>query len=317
MKILFISGGNFDYGILPYGISPFIKGQGESLREQNLDIDYFLIKGQGVTGYIKNIPKLRKVIRDNKYDAVHSHFSKSGYVAFLALFGLKTPIIQSLLGSDVQEVNFLGKIIVKFFIKFIWEKTIVKSKRMKNTLGIKKIEVIPNGLNLKNFLLLDKDKTRKELNLDENKKILIWVSNPDRQEKNFLLAKNAVEILKDKNVILKVVNGVKHYDIYKYMNAADVLLLTSFSEGSPNVVKEAMACNLPIVSTDVGDVEDVIKGVQGCYLGSYEPKEFAEQIKKAITFGKRTTGRNKIDYLDEKKIAAKIIKLYNDVKKER
>lgn len=97
------------------------------------------------------------------------------------------------------------------------------------------------------------------------------------------------------------------------MNAPDILLLTSLWEGSPNVIKEAMACNCPILSADVGDGAKVIRKTDGCYICSYDPEDVAEKIKEALEFGKRTNGREKIKHLDEKIIAQKIIGVYNEV----
>ena len=98
-----------------------------------------------------------------------------------------------------------------------------------------------------------------------------------------------------------------------YLNAADALVLTSLWEGSPNVIKEAMACNLPIVSTDVGDVKEVIGDTEGCYITSYEPSDVAGKIKLALDFGKRTNGREKIKHLEINTIAKRIIDVYNEV----
>ena len=98
-----------------------------------------------------------------------------------------------------------------------------------------------------------------------------------------------------------------------YFNASDLVLLTSFWEGSPNVIKEAMACNVPIVSTDVGDVKEVIGKTEGCYITSFDPEDVAEKIKLALKFGKRTTGIEDIKHLESSLIAKKIIKIYKSV----
>jgi len=94
-------------------------------------------------------------------------------------------------------------------------------------------------------------------------------------------------------------------------------LLTSRSEGSPQFIKEAMACNLPIVSTDVGDVRFNVAGVDGCYVCDQDVKELAEKLSLAILFGKRTQGRQRIVALglDSDTIANKLIGVYNSLKK--
>ena len=79
MKVLFVSSGNSDIGI-----SPLIKAQGDSLESLGIKVDYFLINGKGLVGYLKNIPRLKSILKKYNYDIVHAHFSLSGMVASLA-----------------------------------------------------------------------------------------------------------------------------------------------------------------------------------------------------------------------------------------
>lgn len=99
------------------------------------------------------------------------------------------------------------------------------------------------------------------------------------------------------------------------MCAADCLLLTSKTEGSPQVVKEAMMCGCPIVSVDVGDVSERVSGVEGCYVvESRTPQDLADKLHEAFLFTGKTTGRQKIeaDGLLNSQIAARLIDLYED-----
>jgi len=97
------------------------------------------------------------------------------------------------------------------------------------------------------------------------------------------------------------------------MNAVDLVLMTSFTEGSPQFIKEAMACNCPIVSTDVGDVKDVIKNTKGCYITSYIPEDVATKIELALNYGKKTDGREHIKHFDNELIALKILNVYKKI----
>lgn len=305
LKVLFVCSGNS-----PNGISPIVKNQGESIRRNGIELDYFPIKGKGFKGYLKNIPKLKKFLRANKYDIIHAHYSLSGIVATLA--GAKFLVV-SLMGSDVQA-KFLWRLIIKLLNKIFWKVTIVKSGRMERQIRISNAFIIPNGIDFEKFKLIPKNIAREKIGFNK-KKHIIFVANPDRYEKNFQLAEMAYDLLDIDNVELNSVYDVNHDLIPYYYYAADTLVLTSLWEGSPNVIKEAMACNCPIVSTDIGDVREVIGNTEGCYIISYDPEDVAEKIEKALGFGKRTNGRERIKKLglDSDTVAKRIIKIYEDV----
>ena len=307
MTVLFVFSGNST----TFAISPFIQAQAESLRKLGHTIDYYPVKGKGLWGYLSNITKLSKFIKQGDYDIVHSHYSFCGIVSALAT---GKPVVCSLMGSDVKKSG-LWRFVIKYFIMYKWKKTIVKSKDMKLALGIDKVEVIPNGVDLDIFRPMNKNDCRKELGWDIGKKIILFASDPQRPEKNFSLAKKATETLNIQDVKLKVVYPVPHKDIPLYLNAADLLLSTSLWEGSPNIIKEAMACNCPIVSTNVGDVKWLLEGVEGCFITTNDPKDVADKIKKALNFKGKTKGRDKLISLglDSEHIAKKIIKVYEEV----
>lgn len=304
MKVLFVSSGN-----LLSGISPIVKNQGESLKKNNIEIDYFTINGKGIWGYLKNVFFLKKYLKQKKFNLVHAHYSYSGIVAALSK---SYPLVVSLMGSDVHN-GFWGRCLIKIFNKFYWQELIVKTDEMKNKLKIKNAKVIPNGVNLKRFVKIENIDAKKQIGFNVKKKHIIFVANPRRREKNYKLAVKAYELLGHSNVELNVVDKIKFEDILYYYYASDVLLLTSLWEGSPNVVKEAMACNLPIVSTDVGDVKEIIGETEGCYVTTYDPEDVTAKLKSALEFGKRTNGKENINHLDSKIIAKKLIGLYEKI----
>jgi len=306
MKVLFVSSGNCSGGA-----NPLAKIQGESLKQNGIQVEYFGIIGKGINGYLKNIPRLKKFLRNNHYDIFHAHFYLSGLVTWIA--GAK-PLVVSLMGSEVNlDLSF--RIVFIIFRKFFRGRIIAKSESLKKYSKMKKVEIIPNGVDLGKFKVIDRELARERLGFVPGKKYIIWVSDPERFEKNFKLAEASYGLLEDgdRNLELKVVKSVDHDLIPYYMNAADVLLLTSLWEGSPNVIKEAMACNCPIVATDVGDVKEVFGNTEGCYITSFNPKDASENLRRALAFGKRTDGREHIRHLDSDVIARRIIDLYEEV----
>ncbi len=311
MKVLFISSGN-------KGISPIIRAQGESLRKAGIQIEYLPIVGKGIWGYLSNVPAVRKRFSKGGFDLVHAHYSLCGFVAALANLSTpkkkKKPIVMSLMGSDVKDGDFWLSII-RHFVKHVWDVTIVKSDDMKNSLGIDSVYVIPNGVDIELCRPLDQENCRREIGWDLGKKYVLFGADPAREVKNFPLTQSAFSQLALENVELKTLGQVPHDEIPLYLNACDVLLLTSKWEGSPNIIKEAMACNIPIVCTDVGDVRWLLEGVDGCYLTSHDVDDIAGKIMLALDFGERTNARERLVklQLDAESVVEKIVNLYKSV----
>ena len=309
MRVLFVASGNKTVGT----VSPFVRSQFDSLVQQGVEMEMFPIVGHGFFGYLKHLASLRRVLKSNKPDIVHAHYSTCGYLSAMASMGLKSKVVVSILGSFPEENRKKKR--VRFFVDHIWDATIVKSERTKRQLD-REVHVIPNGVNLEQFAIIEKNKAKGMVGFDYDKKYVIFVSNPTRKEKNYSLAEKAVGLLKDDKVVLFPVFDKTHDEVVKFMCAADVLLMTSLKEGSPNVIKEAMACNCPIVVTDVGDVHERLDGVEGCYVAkTFEPSEVAGLLKKALQFGCRTEGRKALvdQGLAVEMVAKRIIQVYNDV----
>ena len=301
MKVLFVCSGNS-----MFGVSPFVKEQGDSLRNQGIDVDYFLIKGNGIIGYLKNYPYLKRKIRLNKYNLIHAHYGLSG---MLCVLQRKVPVIITFHGSDIN--NSYHRKFSKIAI-LLSAYNIFVHKSIRDKINAKnKNSIIPCGVNLNTFHLSNMMEARKEIHLDLKKKYVLFAGSFDNRIKNSKLAIESVKNISDTELI--ELKGYNRNQVSLLMNACDVILITSFSEGSPQVIKEAMACNLPIVSTDVGDVKEVIGNTEGCYITSFDPKDVAEKIGMALDFGKRTNGRENIKHLEINIIAKRIIKLYNKV----
>jgi len=313
MRVLFVASGNSQFGI-----SPFIKSQGESLRMNGVDLDYFLIQGKGIQGYLSHVAKLRDRIKHKSYDIVHAHYGLCGWVALLTF--IKVPLVVSFMGDDLfGDADELGRQnvsdfffinankVLQYFIDFI----IVKSANLAVHVKFKdKMEILPNGVDFELFKPMAKDEALRKLSINAkpNRKFVLFLGEITTIRKNFSLLQKAASDLPDIELITPY--PIDSTKVPFFLNMADVLVLTSFKEGSPNVIKEAMACNCPIVSTDVGDVREVIGDTEGCYIASFDPADVVDKIKKALAFGKRTNGREKISHLEINTIAHRIINIY-------
>ena len=310
MKVLFVSSGNSKIGI-----SPIIINQGASLQKTGVDLEYFAVKGKGVRGYLKNISPLRRKIREFQPNVIHAHYSLTAFMASIA--GAKSLIV-SLMGSDVKSSKSYKFLIRIFSFIFNWKVIIVKSMDMYCSLGIKKAKVVPNGVDLKRFQQMDKASCQQQLQWDHTTYHILFPAEPSRPEKDYFLAQQAVQCMKSsvQQVHLHEFRNIPNDQTPLWYNAADVVLMTSKWEGSPNAIKESMACGTPIVTTNVGDVQERLSGVEGCYVASSrEPSELAVLLEKALSFHGKTNGRAKLieDGLTNDQVAQRLIEIYENV----
>lgn len=307
MKVLIVCSGNvenFNFEIH----HAFVYEQIESIKHGfNIEYDTFFIKGKWFTGYLKNLSRLNKKIKSFAPDIVHAHFGLSGLAANLQR---KIPVVITFHGSDANifKVQLLSKIAARLskFNIFVSEK-IQKKIRVNSQSSI-----VPCGINLGIFKPMDRKIAREKLNMDPEKKYILFPSDFGNTVKNSPLAFSAINKLQMDCELIELKNRSRE-EVNLLLNACNLLLLTSTSEGSPQVIKEAMACNCPIVATDVGDISDVIINTDGCYLTSFDPDDVADKINLAIKFNKNTNGCEKIKHFDNNRIANKIYKIYQNV----
>jgi len=321
MKVLFVCSGNAK----GFEVVPFIKEQGEALREAGVEVEYFPVNGNGLKGYSNSTVRLWKHLKQNQYDVIHGHFILSAWVAVLASRG--TPVVLSLMGSDAygqyvgeNEVTLLSRslTLLTYFIQPFVSAIISKSENIERFVYVKqKSYIIPNGIDTRKFRATPMS-YQEELALDSGKKQVLFLGSKSNARKNFRLAQEAISYLKRNDVDLINPYPVSHQVIPKYLNSVSVLAVCSYMEGSPNVIKEAMACNCPIVATDVGDVKWVLGETEGCYIASFKPEDYATKLNEALRFSEtrgRTYGEQRIRQLglDAQTVAKRILEIYKKV----
>ena len=286
--------------------NPVIDNQIRSIESKEFKIDKFPMKTSGIISYIRWAIRLRKYVVLNDIDLIHAHYSYSGFISLIS----KKPVICSLMGSDIFLQNKFILYFTKLCSKFFWKATIVKSKGMKNIIPNSK--VIPNGVDRSVFKVKNRETAKKIVKFSGKKNIIFVACNPDSYVKNLSLAKEAISLLKDDEIKLHILSDLQAIELVDYYNAADLLLITSRSEGSPNVVKEAISCNCPVISTNVGDVKEIIKDIDSCYVVKSNPIDISEKIFKSLA-SKRNRIDHSINYLSSEKISKQLLSLYSKV----
>lgn len=311
MKVLIVCSGNvpnFDIRIH----QAFIHDQVEAIKykDPNLHFDYFIIKGKGVWGYLKNLKLLKEQIKSNNYNIVHAHFALSGLLTNLQR---KVPVVITFHGSDINNVKIR---IVSHIVELLSLKTIYVSKKLQEiSIGHNKLNsfVIPCGVDFNVFKPYESAALRSQIGLNGQMKYILFSSSFDNPVKNFSLLLDAVELITNYQIKIIELKNYQRHQVAELMSAVDVCVMTSFTEGSPQFIKEAMACNCPIVSTDVGDVKEVVGNIKGCFITNYKPIDVANKIKMALNLNERTQGRNAIQLFNNDIIAEKIINLYKSI----
>lgn len=302
MKILIVCSYKED---LPNNMAPFIWEQTKALTKLGAEISYFLVKGNGINGYLKSFPKLKSIIHDSHPDLIHAHFGLCGLLANLQR---KIPVVTTYHGSDINNAKV--RVLSKFAIRLSAHNIFVSQKLVEIAKPKKKYSIIPCGINLEDYPIVDKDKARKEMGLEIGKKYVLFSGAFDNPVKNYPLAKEAIDMIPDTELL--ELKGYNRHQVALLMNAVDCFLMTSHSEGSPQVIKEAMACGCPIVSVDVGDAKDVTHDVLGCHVFERTAESIASALSIEINRSIRTAGRERILTLGYSNdlIAKKIISAY-------
>ncbi len=293
----------------------FVKEQVDSLREEGIEVDVLFVNGvRNKLNYIWGFFRLWARLLFNRYDLIHAHYVFSGIIARAQFC---CPVILTHHGSQVFQS---WQAPLCRWITPLVDRAIVVSPEMKEKGKLKDVHVVPCGINFGLFKPMDRDKAREDLGLPKDKKLVLFAGEYFRPIKRFDLVEKAVNLLveKDPDVELVLVSKKPLREVPMYMNACDALVLLSDGEGSPQVVKESMACNLPIVAVRVGDVPEVIGGTDGCYLCDQDARDAADKLAMALNrSGRRTNGREQIQHLEMNQIARRIIGLYEELLEEK
>jgi glycosyltransferase involved in cell wall biosynthesis len=304
-------------------VGTFVRTQVESLGQAGVEVEVLHLHGRfRKWNYAKAAFQLRRRLANDSIDLIHAHI---GFAGMVARTQWKVPIVVTFHGSDLLGlINARGRrplfspLLVgagKLLARHV-DAAIVQNGKMATLLGNKpNVFVIPCEIDLKTFQPTERSRARAFLGLEQNKKYLLFAANPQIAVKCFPLARAVAEELKrrDRSTELLVVYKEPQDRLALYMSACDALVFTSYQEGSPNIIKQAMACNLPMVSTDVGDVREVVGHTKGCYVCEAEVDSLVRRLESVLAARERTDGRAKVEHLASPVVARNIIRVYEQV----
>lgn len=299
--------------------APFVVRQVDFLRRKGISVDVFHVDGRkNPARYFRARRQVSTLFASKSYDVVHAQWAQSA----LAVWPLRhLPLIVTFHGSDAQGIvsaggryAFSGWILrqITRAVAYAADEVILVSARLARGLPERHYHIIPGGIDFDTFRIVPQMEAKHLLRLRPEKRYVLFAAARSRSVKRYGLAKAAVERLAEHyNAELLVAEGVQPNEMPLYMNACDVLLLTSLHEGSPTVVKEALACNLAVVSTDVGDVAERIANIEGCVLCREDkPEVIAAALSRVLERRERIKGRVAVGDLDEGVTADRVISVY-------
>jgi glycosyltransferase involved in cell wall biosynthesis len=254
-------------------------------------------------------------INEFQPDLIHAHYGLSGITAVLQN---KVPVVTTF--HNGETLSFYGNILSSLFslrTKFmvyvaqhIYDLAYLKRK--------KNYVILPCGVDLNECVITDKEIARKELGFLPHKKYILFGGAFENLRKNYPLLKEGIDLLKRDDIEVLEMKGLSRLQISKILSACDLFALPTKSEGSPQALKEAMACNCPIIATDVADIKHLLGDLEGHYICSFDPKDVAEKVEKALTFNSRTKGLERIIELGltNDLVAKKLVEIYTQIMKK-
>jgi glycosyltransferase involved in cell wall biosynthesis len=307
----------------------FIELQVRSLRQLGVEVEvmHFDRRSRGLRTYWRLGRELTRAVKRTQPALVHIAYG--GVLAELATRAVRDrPLLVQYWGSDL-----LGSSAERPLRRFTIHAGVLASRRaalrasgvivvsenlraaLPNGAAHGNVWVLASGIDLDRFQPLDQDECRSRLGWTSGSKHVLFPASPRRPEKQHPLAQAAVEQLRTKGfeVDLHELDGVAHADVPTWMNASDVVLLTSTHEGSPNVIKEALACNVPIVSVDVGDVRQRLASVPGCFVAAPTAEDLAEKLSLVLSAGGRVDGRPTLADISLERTAERLREIYQTV----
>ncbi|MDG5776935.1 glycosyltransferase family 4 protein [Haloarculaceae archaeon H-GB2-1] len=289
----------------------FFQQQVESLRARGIDCTVLEVPGTHDADAPRTPSDYARYLRSvlgrslDDFDVVHANY---GLVAPFALAQPTRPVVVTFWGTDLMGSPWLRRL-GNACARFV-DRVVLPSSAMGEYLQ-RDYDRIPFGVDVETFRPIPKARARREVGWSQDRPIVLFPYDTERPEKDYPRARRVVDRL-DADVDLRAISGVDHADVPLYMNASDAVLVTSRRESGPMVVKEAVACNVPVVSTDVGFVRETLEPVS-CSAVCRTDAELADALAQVLRMNDRPNGREVLSGLDPDSLGEQLEAVYTDL----
>jgi glycosyltransferase involved in cell wall biosynthesis len=305
----------------------FVRDEAEALRRAGVDLEVYFVNGRRDKLAYGRMPfGFFSRLRRGRFDVVHVHHSFCGLVATLQR---AVPVVwtfhegeitggteDALREQPIKRIAYAKR--MKRYVARRVDAVVVVAEHLRGPLGRPDALWLPAGIDLDLFAPMETSEAKRRVGLSAIKRYVLFPSVPSRVEKRYELARRAVRILRERwadadDVELIALDNVPHEDVPFFMNASELVLLTSSFEASPVVIREALACNVPVLSTDVGDARFMVEGIAGCAIVPPEAEGIARALRAALSSPRRTASRDQMRRFSLDHTAQALIELYRRV----
>jgi glycosyltransferase involved in cell wall biosynthesis len=272
----------------------FVAEQIDSIRSvPGTEVDVIVVPGfSGAGAYARSLFTILARLRRQQYDVIHYHFGLTAWSTPIVRRIAGIPVVITLHGSDVAGARWM-RCVSRLAVRFA-DACIAVSDAIER--DIREISrhavVIPCAVNDQLFAPpAHSTESREEM-------VIVFPSSPSRPEKDYGLFAATLACLRGmvgKPVVERCIDRLDRQGVRDLLQRADVMLMTSQREGSPQAVKEALACALPVVSVDVGDVASLLDGVARCrVVRERDPQRLAGAVADLLERGRCTEGPRRL-----------------------
>ncbi len=305
----------------------FVRDEAEALRAAGMDVDVYFVNGRASKLNYFGMPAgFFSRIRRTSYDVIHVHHSFCGLIATLQH---RIPVVWTFHEGEIsgniadalreQPIKHLAYSKgMKRYVAGKVDAVVVVADHLRVPLGRPDALWLPSGIDWKRFAPMDSGEAQRQLGLSSDKRYVLFPASPSRVEKRYELAKAGFDRFREatptaNDLELIALDNVPHARVPLYMNASEAVLMTSAFEASPVTVREALACNVPVIATDVGDARVVMKDIAGCTIVEADPDRIAEALRATLAGPRRVEARERMHDYALETVAQKLVALYGRV----